>query len=75
MGSHVVALTTALSQIADELRTLGDPKATAAQIGTVSTEADQRIAEASARAARADQERRIFEQQRAEAGAAACAGR
>ena len=71
VGSQVRELTTALGQVVDELRTLGDPDAAAAQIETVTAEADQRIAESVARSARAEQDRRVAEQQREEADAAA----
>lgn len=67
VGSQVAALTLSLNQVVDELRTLGDPDAAAVQIDTVTTEADQRVAEAVARAARAEQNRRIAKQQRVEA--------
>ncbi len=63
----VQSLTTLLA----EYRTLGDLDAAAAQIETVTTEADQRVAEAAARAARAEQARRDVTQERVEADAAA----
>ena len=64
-------LVSALTGVLEELRTLGDPDAAAAQIEAVTTDAEQRVAEALARAARAENAQRTTDAQRREADAAA----
>ena len=71
VGHQVSQLSATLIAVLEELRTLGDPDAAAAQIEAVTTEAEQRTAEATARAARAEQDRREAVQARAEADGAA----
>jgi chromosome segregation ATPase len=69
--AQVLTLTATLNTVLAELRTLGDPAAAAVQIDAVTAEAEQRVAVAAARAARAEQDRGITEQHCAEADAAA----
>lgn len=69
--NQVEQLSTALDRTVEELGTLGDPEAVAIQIEAVTTEADQKVAEAAARAARAERDQRTAELQRTEADAAA----
>src|SRR6476469_7619685 len=69
--AQVLTLTTTLNTVLEELRTLGDPDAAAVQIEAVTTEAEQRVAEVTARAARAERDQRAAESQRSEADAAA----
>ncbi len=64
-------LSRTLTAVVEELRTLGDPDAAAAQIEAVTAEAEERTAGAASRAARAEQDRREAEQDRREADAAA----
>ncbi len=71
VASQVEQLSKTLGAVVEELRTLGDPDAAAAQIEAVTAEAEQRTAEAAARAARAVQNRHEAEQSRAEADSAA----
>src|SRR6478609_6587570 len=54
---QVLTLTATLNTVLTELRTLGDPDAAAVQIEAVTAEAEQRVAVAAARAARAEQDR------------------
>ncbi|MPZ12773.1 MAG: pyridoxal-phosphate dependent enzyme, partial [Kiloniellaceae bacterium] len=58
-------------ELVDELATLGDPDAVEAQLETVTTEADEQVAAASARATRAEQAQRRAEVERGQAEAAA----
>ncbi|MEE2570779.1 hypothetical protein V1638_15445 [Pseudarthrobacter sp. J64] len=60
-----------LTALVDELRTVGDPEATEAQIESVATEAAEQVAAANARATRAEQAQRRAEAERDEADAAA----
>jgi colicin import membrane protein len=60
-----------LTALVDELRTVGDPEATEAQIESVASEAAEQVAGANARATRAEQAQRRAEAERDEADAAA----
>jgi chromosome segregation ATPase len=60
-----------LTALVDELRTVGDPEATEAQIESVASEAAEQVAGANARASRAEQAQRRAEAERDEADAAA----
>lgn len=60
-----------LTALVDELRTVGDPEATEAQIESVASEAAEQVAAANARATRAEQAQRRAEAERDEADAAA----
>jgi colicin import membrane protein len=60
-----------LTALVDELRTVGDPEATEAQIESVASEAAEKVAGANARATRAEQAQRRAEAERDEADAAA----
>ena len=70
VAAQIETFTATLATVVAELRTLGDPDA-AAQIEAVTADAEQRVAEATARAARAEQDRRTAERHRADADAAA----
>src|SRR5450755_2815357 len=58
VAAQVETLTATLGTVVVELRTLGDPDAAAVQIDAVTADAEQGVAEAMARAARAEQDRR-----------------
>lgn len=60
-----------LTALVEELRTVADPDAAEAQIESVTTEAAERVAAATARASRAEQAQRKAELERSEADAAA----
>ena len=60
-----------LNTLVEELRTASDPDAAEVEIETVTTEAAERVATASARASRAEQAQRHAETERSEADAAA----
>ena len=60
-----------LTALVEELRTVGDPDAAEAQIESVTTEAAERVAAATARVSRAEQAQRQAEAERVEADAAA----
>ena len=60
-----------LTALVEELRTVADPDAAEAQIESVTTEAAERVAAATARASRAEQAQRQAEAERVEADAAA----
>jgi colicin import membrane protein len=60
-----------LTALLEELRTVGDPEATEAQIEAVASEAAEQVAGANARATRAEQAQRRAEAEKAEADAAA----
>ena len=60
-----------LTALVEELRTVADPDAAEAQIESVTTEAAERVAAATARASRAEQAQRQSEVERVEADAAA----
>lgn len=60
-----------LNALVEELRTVADPDAAEAQIESVTTEAAEQVASASARATRAEQAQRKAEAERVEADAAA----
>lgn len=68
VGEHLV---TQLRTLLDELGVLGDPEAAAAQIESVTTEAGEQVAAATARAARAERAARSAEAEREQAGTAA----
>ena len=60
-----------LTSLVEELRTVADPDAAEVQIESVTTEAAERVAAATARASRAEQAQRRAEAERVEADAAA----
>lgn len=68
VGEHLV---TQLRTLLDELGVLGDPEAAAAQIESVTTEAGEQVAAATARAARAERAARSAEAEREQADTAA----
>lgn len=71
LTGQVNQLSTTLTNVLEQLRTLSDPDAAAVQIEAITADAEQRVAGEQSRAARAEQARRTAEQERAEADAAA----